>query len=139
MVAMETSTLAQSAADLYRIARTGTDAECAAAGRTAIDTDGHAFDDLTGEGDSDLVAHEAADDAKVLRAIADLGDLEAGDAEHFGQYLAEQLVENAVQAEADHWLGRYRAERHHDAPAADQADAYEPEDPKNPRNQALAG
>lgn len=123
-------------ASLYLLARTGTDDERAIAGRRAIEADAHAFDDLTGEGDSDLVEYELRDDAKVLHAIEDLGQLEASHVEHFGQYLAEQLVENAIQAESDHWLGRYRAERQ-EAPA-DQADAYEPEDPKHPRNQALA-
>lgn len=100
------------------------------AGRQAIATHGDAFADLTGEADTEIVEHMAKDDAKVLRAVERLGALSADEQLEFGMLLAEQLVQDAIQDEADEWLGAYRARRVEVDPSGQEA--YERNDPKHP-------
>lgn len=109
-----------------------TPAERAAIGRQAIADCPEAFENLRGDGDRDLVEFAAADDQKVLAALDAIGELSEDEAPFLGQYLAEQLVEDAVEAEAGKHLRAYRSARLNAAPAADQALAYEANDPKHP-------
>jgi hypothetical protein len=106
-------------------------AERAAAGRQAIADCPEAFEELHGEGDRELVEHAAASDDNVNAALDTIGELNADEAPYLGKFLAEQLVEDAIQAEYRKQLGAYRA-----APrtASDEeaAVAYEPTDPKHP-------
>jgi hypothetical protein len=106
-----------------------TDAERAEAGRRAIAECPTAFEELRGEGDEQLVEYAARDDLKVLAALDAIGELSAEELPRLGQFLAEQLVEDAVEAEATKQLGHYRAERRE---TADSRDAYELNDPKHP-------
>lgn len=125
-----TSTPAQT--DLYATALDGTDAEKLTAARTALESCETAFEELQGDGDEDLVRHELSNDDAVLRAVADISDLTDEEAADFGRYLAEKLVENAVEAEAAKQLRSYRAARHLTVVPDDQRLAYEPNDPKHP-------
>jgi hypothetical protein len=106
-----------------------TDAERAEAGRRAIAECPTAFEELRGEGDELLVEYASRDDLKVLAALDAIGELSAEELPQLGQLLAEQLVEDAIEAEAAKQLGRYRAERRE---IADSRDAYELNDPKHP-------
>jgi hypothetical protein len=107
-----------------------TDADRAEAGRKAIADCPEAFEELRGEGDEQLVEFAARDDLKVLAALDTIGDLSEADLPLLGKYLAEQLVEDAIDAEAAKQLGSYRAAR---APqiTVDPL-AYEANDPKHP-------
>lgn len=109
-----------------------TPAERAAAGRQAIADCPTAFDELQGEGDRELVDHAAASDENVIAALDAIGELHADQTHLLGQYLAEQLVEDAIEAEYRKQLGSYRAERRTTVSEADAALAYEPNDPKHP-------
>lgn len=115
--------------ELYSLA-SGPDG-VAGAGRQAIESHGDAYADLSGEADSDIVEAALKDDAKVLRAVAHLGSLTVDEQNEFGMLLATQLVEDAIQEEADRWLGQYRAQSPRiDTTGADVA--YERNDPKHP-------
>lgn len=107
-----------------------TDAERAEAGRQAIATCPEAFENLSGEGDQQLVEYAARDDAKVLAALDTIGELTAEQQPYLGQYLAEQLVEDAIEAESVKQLGAYRAARQ--AQTVIDPLAYEENDPKHP-------
>lgn len=103
----------------------------AEAGRQAVESHGDAYADLSGETDSDIVEAALKDDTKVLRAVEHLGALTLDEQHEFGMLLATQLVEDAIKDEADHWLGKYRAQ----SPTVETADhdvAYERSDPKHP-------
>lgn len=106
------------------------DADRAEAGRQAIANCPEAFEDLRGEGDEQLVEFAARDDASVIYALDRIGELTEAELPLLGKYLAEQLVEDAVEAEAAKQLGAYRAAR------ATQVTvdplAYELNDPKHP-------
>lgn len=86
-----------------------TDADRAEAGRQAIANCPEAFDELRGEGDEQLVEFAAKDDAKVLAALDTIGELSEAELPQLGKYLAEQLVEDAIEAEYTKQLGGYRA------------------------------
>ena len=86
-----------------------TDADRAEAGRQAITSCPEAFDELRGEGDEQLVEFAAKDDAKILAALDAIGELPASDLPLLGKFLAEQLVEDAIEAEYTKQLGGYRA------------------------------
>lgn len=107
-------------------------AERAAAGRQAIADCPTAFDELQGEGDRELVDHAASNDDNVNAALDAIGEIHADQAHLLGQYLAEQLVEDAIEAEYRKQLGAYRAERRTTVPDQETALAYEPTDPKHP-------
>jgi hypothetical protein len=109
-----------------------TPAERAAAGRQAIADCPTAFDDLRGDGDRDLVDHAASNDDNVNAALDAIGELHADQAHLLGQYLAEQLVEDAIEAEARKQLASYRAARRTVVSDEDAALAYEPNSPKHP-------
>lgn len=109
-----------------------TPAERAAAGRQAIADCPTAFDELQGEGDRELVDHAAASDDNVIAALDAIGELHTDQTHLLGQYLAEQLVEDAIEAEYRKQLGSYRAARRTTVSEADAALAYEPNDPKHP-------
>lgn len=85
-----------------------TSAERAAAGRQAIADCPEAFEDLRGEGDRELVEQAAANDENILKALATVGELTADQAPYLGKFLAEQLVEDAVEAEYQKQLDSYR-------------------------------
>lgn len=75
----------------------------------------------------------AANDENILKALATVGELTADQAPHLGKFLAEQLVEDAVEAEYRKQLDSYRSEGR-TAFTDEHADlAYEPTDPKHPR------
>lgn len=114
--------------ELYTLA-TGPAASADAA-RQAIETHGDAYADLSGE-DSDIVEAAVKDDAKVLRAVTNLGEITDDEQHEFGMILATQLVQDAIQDEAETWLGAYRAKPMTDA--AEQELAYERNDPKHPK------
>lgn len=105
-------------------------ADRAAAGRQAIIDCPDSFENLQGEGDRDLVQHAASSDERVLAALDAIGDLTAEQTPYLGQYLAEQLVENAIAAEAALQLGAYRAAKSASVP--DTGLAYDLTDPKHP-------
>lgn len=107
-------------------------ADRAAAGRRAIENCPTAFDDLQGEGDRELVDHAAASDENVNAALDAIGEIHTDQAHLLGQYLAEQLVEDAIEAEYRKQLGTYRSEHRIALTSDDAAAAYEPEDPKHP-------
>jgi hypothetical protein len=107
-------------------------AERAAAGRQAIADCPTAFDDLQGDGDRDLVDFAASNDENVIAALDAIGELHADQTHLLGQYLAEQLVEDAIEAEARKQLASYRAARRTTVSNEDAALAYEPTDPKHP-------
>ncbi|SDQ18601.1 hypothetical protein SAMN04489738_0574 [Pseudarthrobacter chlorophenolicus] len=109
-----------------------TPAERAAAGRQAIADCPEAFEELQGEGDRELVEHAASKDENILQALEAIGELSTDEAPYLGKFLAEQLVEDAIEAETQKQLGAYRAARRNAAHAADQALAYEANDPKHP-------
>ncbi|HEX9225998.1 MAG TPA: hypothetical protein VF885_05000 [Arthrobacter sp.] len=120
---------ASSQQELYSLA--SGPARSANAGRQAVENHGDAYADLSGEADSDIVEAALKDDTKVLRAVEHLGALTEDEQHEFGMLLATQLVEDAIKDEADHWLGKYRAQQ----PAVDttgQDFAYERNDPKHP-------
>lgn len=100
------------------------------AARQAVESHGDAYADLSGEADNDIVEAALKDDAKVLRAVEHLGALSADEQHEFGMLLATQLVEDAIKDEADHWLGKYRAQPAIDTDGQDVA--YERNDPKHP-------
>ena len=108
-----------------------TAADRAEAGRRAIKDCPFAFDELRGDGDSDLVDYAASIDENVLHALETIGELSGDDAPLLGKFLAEQLVEDALEAEARTQLGAYRAARLAEADYSD--DAYEVTDPKHSR------
>jgi hypothetical protein len=108
-----------------------TPAERAAAGRQAIADCPEAFDELRGEGDRDLVEFAASNDDNVNAALDTIGELTEEEAPYLGKYLAEQLVEDAIEAEARKQFASYRAARR-TAVVQDQDLAYEPNDPKHP-------
>ena len=105
----------------------------AAAGRQAIADCPEAFEELRGEGDRELVGRAAANDENVLKALAAVGELTADQAPHLGKFLAEQLVEDAVEAAYQKQLEPYRAEGRTAFTDEDADLAYEPTDPKHPR------
>lgn len=107
-----------------------TDAARAEAGRQAIASCPEAFSDLRGEGDEQLVEFAAKDDLKVLAALDAIGEVSDEEQPLLGKYLAEQLVEDAVEAEAAKQLGAYRAARA--SLTGTDTLAYEPNDPKHP-------
>lgn len=109
-----------------------TPAERAAAGRQAIAECPESFEDLQGEGDRELVEHAASKDENILQALDAIGGLSAEEAPYLGKYLAEHLVEDAVEAEAQKQLGAYREARRTAISTEDNALAYEPADPKHP-------
>jgi hypothetical protein len=109
-----------------------TPAERAAAGRQAITDCPEAFDELRGEGDRDLVEFAASNDDNVNAALDAIGELSAEEAPYMGKFLAEQLVEDAIEAEASKQLASYRAARRTVVSEEDAALAYEPNDPKHP-------
>lgn len=109
-----------------------TPAERAAAGRKAIADCPEVFDDLQGEGDRDLVEHAASKDENILQALATIGELPAEELPYLGKFLAEQLVEDAIEAETQKQLGAYRASRRTMVTDEDHSLAYEPNDPKHP-------
>jgi hypothetical protein len=106
-------------------------AERAAAGRQAIADCPTAFDDLQGDGDRELVDFAASSDDNVNAALDAIGELHADQTHLLGQYLAEQLVEHAIEAEYRKQLGDYRS-RPKVVADADAALAYESTDPKHP-------
>lgn len=85
---------------------------------------------MTGDGDRDLVEH--ADDASILRALDEIGDLSPEEGPLLGKFLAERLLEDAVEEEARNWVGLYRAQRQSESEPVDQDLAYEVTDPKHP-------
>lgn len=107
-----------------------TDADRAEAGRQAIATCPEAFEELRGEGDQQLVEYAAKDDAKVLAALNTIGKLAPEQLPYLGKFLAEQLVEDAIEAESVKQLGAYRATRQ--ARTATDPLSYEETDPKHP-------
>lgn len=107
-------------------------AERAAAGRQAIADCPEAFEELRGEGDRELVDHAASNDENVNAALDTIGELSAEEAPYLGKFLAEQLVEDAIEAEYRKQLGSYRAARRTAVSEEDMALAYEPNDPKHP-------
>ena len=109
-----------------------TSAQRAAAGRQAIADCPEAFEDLRGEGDRELVEQAAADDENVLKALTRVGELTADQAPYLGKYIAEQLFEDAVEAEYRKQLGYYRPGRRTTFINEDATLAYEPTDPKHP-------
>lgn len=109
-----------------------TPAERAAAGRQAIADCPEAFEELQGEGDRELVEHAASSDENVLQALDAIGELTADELPYLGKYLAEQLVEDAIEAETQKQLGAYRAARRTMIVTEDNSLAYEPNDPKHP-------
>ncbi|WP_422758993.1 hypothetical protein [Paenarthrobacter sp. C1] len=109
-----------------------TPAERAAAGRQAIADCPTAFENLRGDGDQELVDFAASNDENVNAALDTIGELGEDEAHLLGQYLAEQLVEDAIEAEARKQLSAYRAAQRTSAPVADQRLGYEPNDPKHP-------
>lgn len=109
-----------------------TPSERAAAGRQAIADCPEAFENLRGDGDQDLVDFASSNDENVNAALDTIGELGPDEAHLLGQYLAEQLVEDAVEAEARKQLGAYRAAQRTVVSDTDQALAYEPTDPKHP-------
>jgi hypothetical protein len=109
-----------------------TSAERAAAGRQAIADCPEAFGELQGEGDRELVEDAASNDDNVLQALATVGELTADQTPYLGKFLAEQLFEDAAEAEYQQQLDSYRAERR-TAFTDEAADlAYEATDPKHP-------
>ena len=113
-----------------------TSAERAAAGRQAIADCPEAFEDLRGEADRELVEHAAANDENILKALATVGELTADQAPYLGKFLAEQLVEDSVEAEYQKQLDSYRPEGRTaftDEHAELTYETYEPTDPKHPR------
>lgn len=108
-----------------------TSAERAAAARQAIADCPAAFEELRGEGDRELVEQAAANDENVLKALATVGELTADQAPYLGKLLAEQLVEDAVEAECQKQLDSYRSERRTAFTDEDPDLACEPTDPKN--------
>ncbi|GAA4034402.1 hypothetical protein GCM10023063_18040 [Arthrobacter methylotrophus] len=109
-----------------------TPVERAAAGRQAIADCPEAFEELQGEGDRDLVEHAAANDDNVNAALDAIGELTAEEAPYLGKFLAEQLVEDAIKAEARKQFASYRAARRTVTCDEDATLAYEPNDPKHP-------
>ena len=107
-------------------------ADRAAAARKSISDCPTAFDELKGEGDRELFEHAAASDDNVNAALDAIGELHSDQVHLLGQYLAEQLVEDAIEAEYQKQLGAYRAERRTVVSAEDAALAYELNDPKHP-------
>jgi len=107
-------------------------AERAAAGRQAIADCPEAFEELQGDGDRDLVEFAAANDENVNAALETIGELSAEEAPYLGKFLAEQLVEDAIEAEARKQLASYRAARRTALSDEDTALAYEPNNPKHP-------
>jgi hypothetical protein len=114
-------------------------AERAAAGRQAIADCPEAFEDLRGEVDQDLVELAASDDENVLKALDTAGDLPADEAPYLGKFLAEQLFEDAMDAEYQQQLASYRAERDTAFTDEDANLAYEATDPKHPGFMDCAG
>ncbi|MET4144145.1 hypothetical protein [Arthrobacter sp. UYCo732] len=108
-----------------------TPAERAAAGRKAIADCPEAFEELQSDGDRELVEHAASKDENILQALEAIGELPADQLPYLGKFLAEQLVEDAIEAETQKQLGAYLVARR---PAADEdaSLAYEPNDPKHP-------
>jgi hypothetical protein len=109
-----------------------TSAERAAAGRQAIADCPESFEDFRGEGDKELVEQAAADDENVLKALDTVGELTADQAPYLGKFLAEQLFEDAMEAEYQQQLDSYRAERRTSSSDEDDAVlAYDATDPKH--------
>ena len=110
-----------------------TSAERAAVGRQAIADCPEAFEELRGEGDQELVDQAASNDENILKALATVGDLTADQAPYLGKFLAEQLFDDAVEAEYQKQLDSYRAERQTVFTDEDADLAYEAAtDPKHP-------
>lgn len=110
-----------------------TPADRAAAGRRAIADCPTAFASLRGDGDEELVNHAASNDDNVNAALDKIGDLTQDEAPLLGQYLAEQLAEDATEAEYERQLGAYRdAWQMTDPSYEDQVLAYDHRDPKHP-------
>jgi hypothetical protein len=107
-------------------------AELADAGRQAIVACPESFEDLRGEGDQELVELAASDDENILKALATVGDLPADEAPYLGKFLAEQLFEDAMDAEYQQQLASYCAERHTVFTDEDADLAYEATDPSTP-------
>lgn len=107
-------------------------ADIAAAGRQAIADCPEAFEELQGDGDRELVEHAASKDENILQALTTIGELTADQLPFLGKFLAEQLVEDAIEAETQKQLGAYRATRRTTVTDEDNSLAYEPNDPKHP-------
>lgn len=88
------------------------------------------MENLRGDGDDELLAYAASDDARVVEALDAIGELPAEDLPSLGRLLAEQLVEDAIEAEAAKQLGAYRAAKA--AVTVIDPAAYEVTDPKHP-------
>lgn len=67
----------------------------------------------------------------MLKALATIGELTADQAPYLGKFLAEQLVEDAVEAEYQKQLDSYRSERRTTFTDEDTDLAYEPTEPKH--------
>ena len=74
----------------------------------------------------------ASNDENVLKALDTVGELTADQAPYLGKFLAEQLVEDAVEAEYQKQLDSYRSERRGAFTDEDADLAYERTDPKHP-------
>ncbi|WP_230854573.1 hypothetical protein [Arthrobacter terrae] len=107
-------------------------AERASAGRQAITDCPYTFEELQGDGDAELVEHAAACDENVNAALDRIGELGVDEAHLLGKFLAEQLVQNAIDAEYKEQLGAYRAAPRTTIPEEDGVLAYELNDPKHP-------
>lgn len=107
-----------------------TPADRAAAGRQAIADCPEAFNELSGEGDRELLDHAASTDANVVAALDAIGAVPQHQSHLLGKFLAEQIVEDAIGAEATKQLGAYRAAKATEI--ATDPEAYEVNDPKHP-------
>jgi len=102
----------------------------AAAGRQAIADCPAAFEELRGEGDRELFEHAASNATSVVAALDAIGAVPHYQSHLLGKFLAEQIVEDAIGAEATKQLGAYRAGKATEI-VIDPA-AYESNDPKHP-------
>lgn len=107
-----------------------TPADRAAAGRQAIADCPEAFDELRGEGDRELLDHAASIDTNVVAALDAIGAVPQYQSHLLGKFLAEQIVEDAIDAEATKQLGAYRAAKA--VETVIDPEAYEANDPKHP-------
>ncbi|HEX9086742.1 MAG TPA: hypothetical protein VF867_04370 [Arthrobacter sp.] len=107
-----------------------TPAARAAAGRQAIADCPEAFEELRGEGDRELLEHAASIDTNVIAALDTIGAVPQHQSHLLGKFLAEQIVEDAIDAEATKQLGAYRAAKATEI-VTDPA-AYDYSDPKHP-------
>lgn len=103
-----------------------------AAAREAIATSPFTWEDLDStEGVRELIEQAIEDEAILNKAIAEVGELAGAERALLGKFVAEAVNEIIVEAEASYWLSSYRGGKRQ-AVEADQADAYELNDPKHP-------